>query len=109
MAVTEIPEVDDLEIVIGDDYEGATLNLSESPGTGTWAAVLEGKSGRLVDLDVLELSPTELVISMTQAATLSLKAGPHTWSLLFKQTAPPVDRTIAYGGAVVKSFPTRNK
>lgn len=110
MAVTEIPESSDLEIIIGDDYAGASLILSESPGTGTWAAVLEDGIGVLTDFTVVESDPTTIIISMPQTSTVSLRPGKHRWSLLFKQTSPTAaDRTICAGGAVVKSYPTREK
>lgn len=108
--VYEVPSPDeDLCIVIGDDYLGATLTLSVSPGTGTYFANLSStSSSKKVPFDVVANTSTEIVISMTDATTRRLKPGRYEWSLLFRDTGASTDRTVCRGYADVVEFPTSN-
>lgn len=103
--VYDIPDADDLCIVVGDTYVGAQLTLSQSPGVGTFYARLSTAS-RDFDFDVVANTETEVVISMPDAMTTQLKPGRYVWSLLFRETATGHDRTICHGFAAVVDFPT---
>lgn len=103
--VYDIPEAEDLCIVIGDTYVGAQLNLSESPGTGTFFARLELAKNNVIAFDVTVNTSTEIVISMAEPATRKLKTGRYEWSLLFRDTGG-ADRTVCRGYATVLDYPT---
>ena len=103
--VFPIPAADNICIVRGDDYPGATLTLSTSPGTGDYFANLANK-GKCVAFDVVKNSPTEVVISMPESRTKDLEPAAYEWSLLFRTTASPTDRTICVGQLTVIEYPT---
>lgn len=103
--VFTVPAADNLCIVRGDDYPGATLTLSTSPGTGDYFANLANPS-ITVPFDVVKNTPTEVVISMLESRTKDLLPGAYKWSLLFRTTTSPTDRTVCVGVLEVVEYPT---
>ena len=103
--VFPVPAADNLCIVIGDDWPGAKLTLSESPGTGEFFAHIANK-GQNIPLVVLQNSPTDVDISLPESGTNLLSVGTYRWSLLFRTTASPTDRTVCVGFVDAVDYPT---
>lgn len=106
MGVYTIPKNKDLNIPIGDDYAGAELTLTVSPGTGTFHSNLRDCTGAIHPFVVNEVSPTVVELSMPSSTTEKIAKGRFTHSLLFNETSSGKDRTISVGGGTARLYPT---